>query len=74
MGTAASKTPWQKVVDKLGMSGAQVAEAMGRHRSKLSRVLKDPHGLINGQDQALLVKIAQERKVTLTLADFTPEA
>lgn len=63
-------TPWQKVHAKFGVSAAELARALGRHRSKMSRELADPKGLINGRDQELLVAAAKVRGVKLEASDF----
>lgn len=69
-----SSTPWQRVFAKFGLPQAQLAKGIGRHRSKLSRALKDDRGLINGSDQARLMEFAKEAGVSLQPADLTPEA
>lgn len=65
-------TPWRRVYAKFGMSQAQFAKAMGRHRSKVSRALKDEKGLINGNDQERLIEVAKELKVNLSPSDLMP--
>lgn len=65
-------TPWQKVHAKFGVSPSQLARAMGRHRSKISRALRDRKGLISGNDQELLIKAARDMNVTITADDLTP--
>lgn len=67
-------TPWQRVFAKFGLPQAQLAKAIGRHRSKVSRALKDERGLINGSDQENLLRAAAEMRVDLTPADLTPGA
>lgn len=67
------KTPWQKVHAKFGMPSAQLAKALGRHRSKISRALKDEKGLINGRDQELILKVAEELKINIEPDDLIPE-
>lgn len=67
-------TPWQRVYAKFGLPQAQLAKGIGRHRSKLSRALRDERGLINGSDQAKLMEFAKEARVDLRPADLTPEA
>ena len=66
------KTPWQKVHAKFGMKPAHLASALGRHRSKISRVLKDDKGLITGRDQELILKVASQLNVNITAEDMTP--
>lgn len=65
-------TPWQRVFAKFGMSQSQFARAISRHRSKVSRALKDEQGLIGGKDQEQLLKVAKSLNVDLTPADVTP--
>lgn len=67
-----NKTPWQRVYAKFGLSQSDFAKAINRHRSKVSRVLKDDKGLINGRDQLQLIKVAQELNIDLTSDDLTP--
>lgn len=67
-----SQTPWQRVFVKFGVPQAQLAKAIGRHRSKVSRALKDDRGLINGRDQEALLGAAEKLRVDLTSADLTP--
>lgn len=69
-----SQTPWQRVFAKFGLPQAQLAKGIGRHRSKVSRAIRDERGLINGSDQARLIEFAKERGVALKPADLTPEA
>lgn len=67
-------TPWQKVHKKFGMTGAALAAALGNHRSKISRALKDEKGLISGRDQEAILKAARERGVAISADDLTPGA
>ena len=67
-----SQTPWRRVFVKFGVPQAQLAKAIGRHRSKVSRALKDDRGLINGRDQEALLGAAEKLRVDLTSADLTP--
>ncbi|RUM19294.1 hypothetical protein EFQ99_31495 [Rhizobium vallis] len=67
------KTPWRKVHEKIGLSPAELARAMGRHRSKISRALGDGEGLISGRDQLLLMKVARERGIELSADEMMPE-
>lgn len=69
-----TKTPWQKVHAKLGIKPVELARLMGRHRSKISRNLRDERGLISGRDQVVLLDIARDLEVELSLEDLTPEA
>jgi predicted DNA-binding protein (UPF0251 family) len=71
--TAANqKTPWQRVYAKFGMSQSAFARALKRHRSKVSRALRDSKGLINGKDQELIIMVAKEYGVDLSPDDITP--
>lgn len=65
-------TPWRRVKSKFGMSGAELARSIGRHRSKISRALKDPKGLISGRDQELIFDAARKRGVEIKPSDVTP--
>lgn len=65
-------TPWQRVYARFGMSQADFARVLGRHRSKVSRVLRDEKGLINGPDQELLIKVAKELNIALSPDDLLP--
>lgn len=65
-------TPWRRVYVKFGMSRSAFARAISRHRSKVSRVLKDKEGLISGRDQKQLVQVAKKLHVVLTPDDFMP--
>lgn len=69
-----NQTPWQRVFAKFGLPQAQLATAISRHRSKVSRALKDERGLISGRDQEALLDAAKDRGVDLTPADLTPVA
>lgn len=68
------KTPWQKCAEKFGGSQSELARSLGRHRSKISRVLKDKQGLISGPDQVLLLAAAKRCGVELSSDDLTPGA
>lgn len=65
-------TPWQRVYARFGMSQSEFAKAIGRHRSKVSRALRDEKGLINGPDQERIIKVAQELSITLRPDDLLP--
>lgn len=65
-------TPWQKVHKKFGVSGAAFAKLLGRHRSKVSRALRDQKGLISGRDQELILDAAKRQGVAIDAADLTP--
>ena len=65
-------TPWQRVYSKFGISQSEFARAIGRHRSKVSRALKDAKGLIGGPDQERVLAAAEQFKVEISAADLTP--
>lgn len=67
------QTPWQKVRSKFDLNASQLAKVLGRHRSKLSRALRNEKGLISGSDQELILKAASEHNVNITSDDLTPE-
>jgi hypothetical protein len=69
-----ASTPWRRVYAKFGMSQADFARAINRHRSKVSRALKDDEGLINGRDQKHLLTVAKELKIDLRPEDLMPGA
>ena len=50
----------------------QFAQAIGAHRSKVSRALADDRGLINGTDQEKIMQAAKMRGVTIPAEDFLP--
>ncbi|WP_421930020.1 hypothetical protein [Nitratireductor rhodophyticola] len=65
-------TPWQRVYAKFGLTQSQLAKSLGRHKSKISRALKDEKGLISGRDQEALFSLAKSLKVNLSPEDVTP--
>lgn len=65
-------TPWQKVHKKFGLSAAALAKLLGRHRSKISRALKDDKGLISGRDQELILDAARKANVVVEPHDMLP--
>jgi len=67
------KTPWQKVHAKFSLSPTALARELGRHRSKVSRAIRDEKGLITGRDQELLLNTAKRLGVNLTPDDLTPD-
>jgi IS30 family transposase len=67
-------TPWQKVHKKFGMSSAALAKLLGRHRSKISRALKDDKGLISGRDQELIIEAARQTGASVEPHDMLPGA
>lgn len=67
-------TPWQRVHKKFGTTAAGLAKLLGRHRSKVSRALKDDKGLISGRDQELILDAARKAGVVVTPDDMMPRA
>jgi hypothetical protein len=67
----ASLTPWQRVFKKFNVSASELARRLGRHRSKLSRELHHPKGLISGRDQELIRAVALTYCVNLSASDLT---
>lgn len=65
-------TPWQRVYHKLGLPQAKLAERLGRHRSKICRALQDERGMITGNDQQMLLRIAKVEGKDLTADDLLP--
>jgi len=65
-------TPWQRVYSKFDLKPSELARLLNRHRSKITRALKDDAGLISGKDQAALLKLAREREVDLRPSDMLP--
>lgn len=65
-------TPWQKVIAAFGGSQADVARALGKHRSKISRAARDRRGLINGADQVLILEAARKRGLAIDPLDLVP--
>lgn len=74
MSQPARLTPWQRVHKKFGLSQAALASGLNRHRSKLSRALKDPDGLINGRDQKMIRALATKLNVPITSDDLVAGA
>lgn len=70
MSQPARLTPWQRVFQKFGLSQAALAGHLNRHRSKISRELKDEKGLISGRDQELILALARELRVSITAGDL----
>jgi hypothetical protein len=68
--TCNPSTPWQKVFARFGLSAAELARELGRHRSKLSVVLADTEGLINSRDAVALYEAAKRLNVKLVWTDF----
>lgn len=66
------KTPWQRVFEKFGLSQRALGQKIGRDGAKINRAIKDPDGLINGQDQKRLLEIANECGVDLQPSDLVP--
>lgn len=69
---AKTTTPWQRVYQKFNMSQADFARCLNRHRSKISRVLKDRKGLISGRDQDLILTAAKKADVAISADDMVP--
>lgn len=67
-----NQTPWQRVFAKFGMSQRALGKKLGRDGAKINRAIKDPEGLINGQDQKRLLEVAQECGVDLGPDDLVP--
>ena len=67
-------TPWQRVYRKFGTTAAGLAKLLGRHRSKVSRALKDEKGLISGRDQELILDAARKAGIVVTPDDMMPGA
>lgn len=65
-------TPWQRVYLKFGMSQSNFARCLNRHRSKISRALKDRKGLISGRDQDLILTAAKKANVAISADDMVP--
>lgn len=63
-------TPWRRVVARFGITPAALATELGRHRSKVTRAINDPEGLISGRDQRELKKVAERLGVTLEASDL----
>lgn len=72
--TRRPRTPWQKVHEKFGLNSSALARALGRHRSKISRAIRDDKGLISGRDQELVLSAARQHGVEITPDDLTPGA
>jgi hypothetical protein len=66
------ETPWKKVCAKFKMSGRQLAIAMDRNESSLSRAINSWHGLIHPWYQIKLLKLAKRRGVDLRPDDMFP--
>lgn len=64
------RTPWQRVFHKFSMSQSDFAVLLGRHRSKVSRALRDKDGFISGKDQKILIEAARERGIVLLPDDL----
>lgn len=63
-------TPWRRVVARFGITPAALATELGRHRSKITRAMNDPEGLISGRDQKALKAAAERLGVTLEASDL----
>ncbi len=67
-----TETPWQRVFSIFGLKQSAFARALGKHRSKISRALKDEDGLINGRDQVRIMDAARKLKIAISSGDLTP--
>jgi len=67
------QTPWQKVFSRFDRPASQLADLLGRHRSKVSRHIRDPKGLISGRDQELIMDAARRAGVKVRPTDMVPE-
>lgn len=67
-----TKTPWQRVFEKFGMSQRALGKEIGRDGAKINRAIKDRDGLINGRDQKNLIEAAKRLGVELAADDLTP--
>lgn len=67
-----TQTPWQRVYSKFNMSQASFARCLNRHRSKVSRALRDRKGLISGNDQELILTAAKKVGVPISADDMVP--
>lgn len=65
-----NNTPWRRVVARFGLTPAALATELGRHRSKITRAINDPEGLISGRDQKALQEVAARRGITLEASDL----
>lgn len=66
-------TPWRKVFLRFGLSQSQFAQAIGRHRSKITRALNNENGLISGPDQVRILAAARKANVAIPPNDFLPD-
>ena len=69
-----TSTPWQRVFARFGLKQSEFARAIGKHRSKISRALKDKDGFINGRDQDRIIKAATAANIRLSPDCLTPGA
>ena len=65
-------TPWRKAFSRFGMTQNQFAQAVGWHRSKISRALADERGLINGPDQERIMSAAKRLGLDIPPEDLLP--
>lgn len=65
-------TPWRKVFSRFNMTQAQMATEIGCHKSKISLVLKDDRGLINGPDQERIMVAAKRMGIDIPPEDLLP--
>lgn len=67
-----SRTPWQRVFAKFGMTQNALANELGWHRSMISKRLSSRSGLIDGADQIALLMVAKRLGVDLSADDMVP--
>lgn len=65
-------TPWRRVARRLRLPPAELARLIKRDKSKIYRHLNDPDGLINGVDQAAILKVARELGIKIPPKDLVP--
>lgn len=59
-------TPWQKLYSQLGTKNqSEFARMFGWDRSKVCRALKAEPGLIDGTDQATILRVCKERGIKI---------
>ena len=72
MSNDTTTTPWQRVFSRIGLNQSEFAKLIGRHRSKVSRALKDPEGLISGADQKRIIAAAKRAGKHIDPKDMFP--
>lgn len=66
-------TPWQKVMSRFNMPVRELARLMHRDQSAICRAINSPHGVISGNHQRILIKIAKARGISLRAEDLVPD-